>query len=346
MSLFRSTLPETRTMISRAGDLEVETFLDADRQREHRLTNMQQSAILMAGMGGVLILAAWLVWGLLGAVLALVTLGAIYTFTPSIPPEAIMRLYRGRPIPVTDTSQLSSLLDVLAFRAGLQRRPALYVIPSMTLNAFAVGSPDRSAIAITEGLLRKLTLREISGVMAHEISHIRNNDLHVLGLADAVTRILQLLSYLALVLAVLNLLIALADEQVVSWWVILLLYLAPAISSLLQLALSRAREFDADLEAASLTGDALGLASALRRLETYLGHFWEDLMFPVPARRVPGPSLLRSHPPTEERIQRLLTLDSRSRHEPMTIIEEPMVSLVGFGPIEMRPRYRWPGLWF
>ena len=69
-------------------------------------------------------------------------------------------------------------------------------------------------------------------------------------------------------------------------------------------------------------------------------------MFPVPARRVSQPSLLRSHPSTEDRIARLLSQDSRTGLDPIRIVEEPMVSLVGFGPIEMRPRYRWPGLWF
>ncbi|HRN84165.1 MAG TPA: M48 family metalloprotease, partial [Hyphomicrobium sp.] len=120
--------------------------------------------------------------------------------------------------------------------------------------------------------------------------------------------------------------------------------------SLLQLGLSRAREFQADADAAALTGDPQALASALRRLETYTGHFWEDLMFPVPGRRVPHPSLLRSHPETEDRIQRLLALKTASSgsawHAPLVIVEQPMVSLVGYGPGDMRPRYRWPGLWF
>jgi heat shock protein HtpX len=100
----------------------------------------------------------------------------------------------------------------------------------------------------------------------------------------------------------------------------------------------------------ALTGDPKALASALRRLETYTGHFWEDLMFPVPARRVPLPSLLRSHPDTEERIRRLEPLDATPsappRHDPLVIVEQPMFSLVGYGPGDMRPRYRWPGLWF
>jgi heat shock protein HtpX len=321
-------------------------FLDPDQSRAHRRRNVTQSGVLLGGIGCVLAVATYLVWGPVGPVLTLVALAALYTFAPTMPPETLMRLYRARLVQPGDNSQLSALVDVLAFRAELPKRPQLYVVPSMTLNAFAAGTPDRAAIAVTEGLLRKLTLREIAGVLAHEMSHIRNNDLHIMGFADLVTRLLQILSYLALALTVLNLLFALQQDQLVSWWTIVLLYLAPAISSLLQLALSRAREFDADLEAAGLTGDPLGLASALRRLETYTGRVWEDLMFPVPGRRVPQPSLLRSHPTNEERVSRLLSLGNRDKLDPIVIVEQPMISLVGVGPIEMRPRYRWPGLWF
>lgn len=294
----------------------------------------------------MLAVPTYLVWGTVGSVLTLLVLAALFTFAPTVPPETMMRLYRARLVAANDNSQLSSLVDVLAHRAELPKRPALYVIPSMTLNAFAAGTPDRAAIAVTEGLLRRLSLREIAGVLAHEMSHIRNNDLHVMGFADIVTRLLQLLSYLALALTILNLLFALQHEQLVSWWTVLMLYLAPAISSLLQLALSRTREFDADLEAVGLTGDPLGLASALRRLENYTGRVWEDLMFPVPARRVPQPSLLRTHPTTEDRIARLMQIGNRANLEPIRIVEQPMISMVGVGPIEMRPRYRWPGLWF
>ena len=321
-------------------------FLDAEHISAHKRRNVLQSAILLGGIGIVLAMATYLVWGLVGPVLTVVGLAAVYTFAPTVPPETMMRLYRARLVQPGDNSQLSSLVDVLAFRAELPQRPALYVVPSMTLNAFAAGTPDRAAIAITEGLLRRLTLREIAGVLAHEMSHIRNNDLHVMGFADLVTRLLQLLSYVALALTVLNMLFALQSQQLVSWWTVLLLYLAPALSSLLQLALSRTREFDADLEAAGLTGDPLGLASALRRLENYTGRVWEDLMFPVPGRRVPQPSLLRTHPTNEERISRLLAVGSQARLDPIVIVEQPMISMVGAGPIEMRPRYRWPGLWF
>jgi heat shock protein HtpX len=311
--------------------------------------NLWHAALLLAGFLILVTIPTVLVWGAAGALVAGVLLAIVWPLAVNMPPEAVMRLYQGLRI-APDASQLSSLVDVLAFRAGLERRPDLYVIPSATLNAFAAGSRQHSAIAVTEGLLRRLSLSETAGVLAHEMAHIRNNDLLVLGLADVMTRLLQLMSYLALGLAVFNVFALATGEDTVSWWAVLALYLAPALSSLFQLRLSRAREFEADRQAVALTGDAKALASALRRLETYTGHFWEDLMFPVPARRVPHPSALRTHPETEDRIARLEALaaspEAHAGYAPLVIVEQPMMSLVGYGPGDMRPRYRWPGLWF
>jgi heat shock protein HtpX len=189
-------------------------------------------------------------------------------------------------------------------------------------------------------------LRELAGVLAHELSHVRNGDLSVMALADAMTRFTQILSYLAIFLAIFNLPAWLLGDVDMPFLGLLLLYLAPSIGSLLQLALSRTREYDADTEGAELTGDPRALASALDKLERYQGSFWEDLMFPVPTRRIPQPSLLRTHPPTEERIRRLLELEHRELSPPIEVVEEPMVSMVGVSPGSMQPRYRFPGVWF
>lgn len=321
-------------------------FLDEAAQREHRLRNRLHTVLLIGGIGGLLALCCWLIWGVAGLGVAAGAVAAFALLGSRVPPGAVMRMYQGQLVDPQVGTQLARIVTELAARAELPRRPRLYVIPSLTLNAFATGRRDDSAIGITEGLLRRLSMREIAGVLAHEISHIRNNDLWVLGIADAMTRLTQALSYCGLLLAVLNVVALVFGDQVVSWWAVLLLYLAPMASSLLQLGLSRAREYDADLEAAMLTGDPTGLASALRRIERQVGQFWEDLLFPVPGRRVSQPSLLRSHPSTEERVARLLDLESRPGLPAIVIIEEPMVSLIGRGPIEMRPRYRFPGIWY
>ena len=321
-------------------------FLDEAARREHKRRNLLHSALLLGGLGAVLGLSAWLIWGWIGIIWAVVAILLVLSLAPNVSPQAVMRMYRAREVDPRFGGALADILTLLAERAELPARPRLFVIPSSTLNAFATGQPRHAAIAVTEGLLRCLTARELAGVLAHEISHIRNNDLWVMGLADAISRFTTSLSYMAVLLALFNGFALLTGELYVSWWAVLVLYLAPTVSSLLQLALSRAREYDADLEGAWLTGDPTALASALRRLERYTGSFWEDLMFPVPGRRIPQPSLLRSHPTTEERVARLMQLDRRRLRPVIHVADEPLLSLFGSTRFGMRPRYRWPGIWF
>jgi len=324
----------------------VTPFLEAKERAQHKARNVLQSVVLIGGLGLITAFSAWLLWGTTGVVLTLLWLGALYAFAPRLPPEFIMRMYRARRLDPRHGGQITHMVDVLADRAELPAAPQVYVIPSMTLNAFASGTPEKAVVAVTEGLLRRLTLRELAGVLAHEISHIRNHDLAVMSLADVMTRFTQVLSYLALFLAIFHLPGLLLGDSDISLTALLLLYLAPSVGSLLQLGLSRTREFDADLEGAMLTGDPGGLASALQKLERYQGEFWEDFTYPVPGRRIPQPSLLRTHPPTEDRVARLEALAGRRALPPIAVVEEPMVSLVGLGPISMRPRYRFPGVWF
>jgi heat shock protein HtpX len=131
------------------------------------------------------------------------------------------------------------------------------------------------------------------------------------------------------------------------WILLLLLLSAPTLSALLQLALSRAREFDADLEAARLTGDPEGLASALAKLEYYQHGFLERIF--LPGRRLPEPSLLRTHPTTEERINRLRSLEGETALPRRALIPDAagLVPVAGQMPQVVRvPRWRLGGLWY
>lgn len=301
---------------------------------------------LIVGLAVLTGLSAYLLWSWGGVVAASVAIAIILLLGPRVPFETVMRFYRAEEITPERGGELSRILEALAVRAKLPVAPRLYVIPSMTLNAFATGRRDRSAIAVTEGLLRRLDTREVAGVLAHEMSHIRNNDLAVMTLADALTRYTQLLAYIAVFLTILSLPLVFAGVAKVSWLAILLLYLAPTAGSLLQLALSRTREYDADLDGAMLTGDPRGLASALRRLDHYQGRFWEDMMMPVPGRRMPQPSLLRSHPATDDRVARLMEIEHTTDLVPLRVVSEPLVSLAGVAPTSLQPRFRFPGIWY
>ncbi len=320
-------------------------FLAEERRVAHKIRNIAHSVLLIFGIGVIMMVCAWLLWGLTGIIVAAISVFILFLFGPRISPEMVMRMYKARPIDQRQSPQLSRILEILSDRAELAIKPRLYIIPSTTLNAFATGTPNRASIAVTEGLLRSLNLREITGVLAHETSHIRNNDLWIMSIADIMSRFTQLMSYVGIFIIVVNLPLALIGMATIPWLVALLLYLAPTIGSLLQLALSRAREYDADLEAAQLTGDPDGLANALRKLEHYQGHFWEDMIFP--GRRIPQPSLLRSHPPTEERIRRLTEL--KPEMPPISVPQEvPTIAMGAYRPITLHPKYHWPwpGIWY
>src|SRR5690606_904089 len=134
-----------------------------------------------------------------------------------------------------------------------------------------------------------------------EMSHIAHEDLKVMALADVVARYTSAMSSIGIFMLFMNLLgFAGGYGQPVPWLGVLVLVAAPTVGALLQLALSRTREFDADLGAAMLTGDPDGLASALQKLEREQGRMWEQMM--LPGGRNPQPSLLRSHPPTAQRV--------------------------------------------
>jgi heat shock protein HtpX len=322
-------------------------FLDADVREAHRQQNQMHTILLLGGIALLLAVPVALIWGIAGLVFVVALIGVTFLGARQVPPELIMRAYRAEHVTARAAPELIHIVKILSERADLQGTPALFVIPSLTLNAFAAGSPRHAAIGITEGLVRKLSTKQLAGVLAHEISHIRNNDLTVMAIADIASRIVQGMSYAAVFLLALNMLALMIDgETHISWLAIIILYLAPVLSSLMQLALSRTREYDADLEAAALTGDPSWLISALQLLDRETGAFWEDLMFPVPGRRTPQPSLLRTHPPTEDRIARLRALDNRSHLPELTIRDAPYISVVQAGPIAMRPRYRFPGIWY
>ncbi|MEZ5855453.1 MAG: zinc metalloprotease HtpX [Hyphomicrobiaceae bacterium] len=322
-------------------------LLDSGQLAEHRRRNDLHSLLLIGSIAAIVLLAGAMLWSLPGAIVAVMVVVGLALLSPRVPPETVMRLYRAQRVDRRHGAQLLHMVEAIADRAELRRHPDLYVIPSSTLNAFATGTRDHAAIAITDGLLRRLDLREIAGVIAHEISHIRNNDLSVMAIADGLTRFTQVLAYVGVFLAVVSIPAAVFGHKPFPLWGIALLYLAPTLTSLLQMGLSRAREYDADLEAASLTGDPQGLASALSTLERHQGRFWEDLMLPVPARRIPHPSLLRSHPATADRIRRLQQLTaSQGRLQPINYGREPLFTLVGLGPGNQAPRQRPFGFYY
>lgn len=275
-----------------------------DSLRQHRWSNRFQTLVLFGAMAALLAFSAWLLLGDGAWLLALGALALVLVFAPRLPVEWMLRGIGARRLRSEQAPELNRLVAQLSDRAGLSVPPRLFWVPGNVPNAFTVGEGHRASIAISDALFHMLDFRELSGVMAHEISHIRNHDIRLMTLADAITRLTQLLSFMAQLLVLLYIPLWLFGEVSVSVVGIALLILAPAICALLQLALSRSREFRADLDACELTDDPEGLARALQKLEFRERRSLFRLFLP---QRQPGePSILRSHPATEERVRRLL----------------------------------------
>jgi heat shock protein HtpX len=240
--------------------------------------------------------------------------------------------------------ELVQAVKILAERASLLHTPSLYYVPSSSLNAFTTGTANESAIAVTDGLLRRLNLRELAGVLAHEISHIANRDLRVMSLADTVSRLTTLLSHLGLLLLFFTIPLWLVGVVKISLLAVAILITAPLLSALLQAALSRTREFAADIGAAELTGDPRGLASALVKIDNPYGRWWQRIFQPQGGES--GPSSLRTHPPTEERVERLLSLAPTIYQEQRESYPGTILPNIRYITITRSPRRHWSGLWY
>jgi heat shock protein HtpX len=307
--------------------------------------NGLQSTLLLLAMGGLWALVGWLLAGL--PFMFLMLAGGLVILVAGLPASSrlVLALYGARPLLPMQAPGLYSIMGELARHAGLSKIPALYYVPSGLLNAFSVGSRQDAVVVLTDGLVRNLSWRELAGVLAHEISHVRHNDIWVMALADLVSRMTHMLSLLGWLLLLLNLPLLLITGQSVPWLVLLVLLLAPNVSALMQLALSRQREYEADRGAATLTRDPQGLASALLRLDSLQGNWLSQLL--LPGRRAPDPSLLRSHPPTDERVRRLLALNlPEAAARDFETGGRPGNHLADVPVTERRPRWHWFGGWY
>ncbi|NEV64658.1 zinc metalloprotease HtpX [Thiorhodococcus minor] len=315
---------------------------------DHKLRNNLQSLGLLATLGLLLGCLAWILGGASFAWMILVGMLLLYAINPAGSPRLVLSLYRARPIRYDEAPKLYAILAELALRAGIDSLPRLYYLPTSVMTAFTTGSRDQAAIALSDGVLRRLDLREVAAVLAHELSHVANEDIRVMSFADLVSRLTGLLSLAGQVLLIVSIPLVLLGAGLPPLIPLVLLLAAPWISALVQLALSRSRELEADRSAVELTCDPEGLASALIKLERMQGAFWEQIV--MPGRRNPNPSLLRTHPPTEERLRQLMELvPGRGR----ATLQMPWSMIGMHHPLDYpglvprrRPRWRASGLWY
>jgi len=314
--------------------------LDLALRRSHDLRNAFHTAVLIGGSALLLAVIAWTVYGPTGLIWAAIFGAAGLWMMGRVSPKIVLDLYKARPLSPDELPDIHRVVRELARRAELPSVPQLYYVPSKILNAFAVGTRQDSAIAVTDGLVRAMNMHQLAGILAHETSHIRSGDLKVMALADVLTRITSFMSMLGLI----GIPALFGAGMEIPWLGILLLIFAPTIGGLLQLGLSRTREYDADLDGAALTGDPAGLASALETLERRQGHIWEGLF---PGGRVPSPSLLRTHPATRDRVARLMALAGGTEPQIVVGTERPVPGPSIVPPIR-NPRIHWHrmGIWY
>ena len=314
----------------------------------NQFVNQLHTILLLLAMAVVLALTGFLIfgtWGMIGA-LGLLAFGIFFSGRASA--AVILRMYKASPISYQQAPQLVELFDELCRRAGLQTSPHLFYIPSRLPNAFAVGTGKSASVAVTDGLLRMMNSRELAGVLAHEIAHVINGDIRVMTTADAITRSTSMISRMGLFAMMFSfggLILGSSTLNLLLGG--LVMFFAPTLVIMLQLAVSRTREFNADLGSAELTNDPSGLASALAKLDRpkargILGRILN------PGMRRKEPSMLRTHPPTEQRVERLMELvkiaqerkgsESSERRQRIAIQDRPRV--------RQRPRYHiTTGIW-
>jgi len=279
------------------------------------MSNMFKTALLLAILTALLVLVGGAIGGqqgmLIAFLFALVINFASYWFSDRI----VLAMYGAQPIEESEASGLYRIVRTLATRAGIPM-PRVYLIPSETPNAFATGrNPQHAAVAVTEGILRLLDEAELEGVLAHELSHVRNRDVLIATIAATLAGAITYLAHMAQWAAIFG---GRRDDEEEGGGVVgalLMAILAPIAAMLIQLAVSRAREFQADASGARLAGKTWGLARALEKLET------ASQAIPMEAapatahlfivNPLSGRTLLRlfsTHPPIEERIARLRSM--------------------------------------
>jgi len=261
-----------------------------------------QAAALLGGMAAVLAVCAWFLAGVDGLVMAAAVVLVVGLTVPQVPPATVMRLFGAVPIEPWRLPEVTRTVALLARRAGLAAPPALYWVPDRRMNAFAVGNRRQSAIGLSNATLRALGPRELSAVLAHEVSHIAAGDTGLMRVALGIGQITRLTSFFGVTASLL--LVLASGGGVVPVHVVLVFAAAPTAVTLLQLAFSRNREFAADLGAAQLTGDPLALVSALETIEASRRGSW-PWRLGGPADVV-VPSWLLTHPPVRLRVERLM----------------------------------------
>lgn len=277
--------------------------------------NQIKTLLLLSILSGIVLAAGYLFGGTNGLTIALVFAVlmnfGMYLFSHKL----VLAMYRARPATKAEFPHLHKMVEEIARKAGLPK-PALYIVPTATPNAFATGpSPKKAVVAVTEGILDLLNDKELKGVLSHELSHIRNRDMLVTTIAATLAAVISYLAQMAQFAAISG---SGRDENGRSNPIALLalIIIAPIAALLIQLAISRSREFLADETGARTIKDAHSLANALNKLEhgcrakplTHGSPATSSLFIVNPFTADGLVRLFSTHPSTQARIERLMKM--------------------------------------
>ena len=276
------------------------------------MSGYAKTALLLAGLTALFGAIGLALGGEQGMILALVVAGGMNLFAFWNSDRMVLRMHHAREIGPADAPRLFAMTRTLAQRAGIPM-PKLYVIEEDQPNAFATGrSPDRAAVAVNTGLLRLLSEEEVAGVIAHELAHIRNRDTLIMTVTATIAGAISMLAQFGFLFR------GSSDTRSNPFGpigLILMLILAPLAAMIVQMAISRSREYEADRVGAMIAGDPRGLASALISLQSYArrienhhaeanpatAHLW--IVNPLSGARMDN--LFSTHPATENRVAAL-----------------------------------------
>jgi heat shock protein HtpX len=277
------------------------------------MSNMLKTTLLLGLLTGLILWIGQLFGGEQGLVVAFVFAVVMNFGSYWFSDKLVLAMYRARPVDMNEAPDLYRIVHDLATRAGMPM-PKLYVIPSEAANAFATGrNPEHAAVAVTEGITRLMTWDELKGVLAHELSHVRNRDILISSVAATLAGVVMMLANMARWAAIFG--GVSRDERDNGGGVVGLIamsILAPFAAMLIQLAISRSREYQADASGAELLHDGEPLARALEKLQVAAESVPLDaspqtahlfIVNPLSGRSLAG--LFSTHPPLEERIKRL-----------------------------------------
>jgi heat shock protein HtpX len=283
----------------------------------HQLWNTTKTTLLLAALTGFFVFVGGALGGTSGMVIALLFAVTINMAAWWFSDKMALKMSRAREVTPAEAPELHRMVEILAQRAGIPK-PSVHIIDSPAPNAFATGrSPAKGAVAVTTGITQVLNRDELAGVIAHELAHIKNRDTLISSIAATIAGAISMLADMA----IWSMIFGGGDEEEGAGGGIMMLFLAPIAALIIQMAISRSREFVADAEGARILGDPQPLADALRKIEMSVKQRPMEVQPATSHLYIVNPvfgglaGLFSTHPATDKRIAKLQEMSGQFKPE-------------------------------